>query len=50
MATNVTARDVRMTQWNDFSVMQYLLAKSTPVAKESVHVCIKTAECGFTLA
>ena len=50
MATNVTACDVRVTQWNDYPLMWHLQCKSTPVVKESIHVCITTAECGFVLA
>lgn len=50
MAMNVTVPDVCMTQWNDFTVIRYLVHKSTPVAKESIHVCIETAVRGFTLA
>lgn len=39
IATNMTAHDVCVTQWNNLSVMWYLLHKSTSVAKESVRVC-----------
>ena len=53
IAMNVTARSLRVTQRKDFSVMLFMLHKSTPVAKESVHVCIETTaqsclHAGFT--
>ena len=50
MAINVTARDVHVTQRNALPLMRYLLHKSTPVAKESVPVCIETATGRFALA
>ena len=47
MATNVTAFDVHVTQWNDLTVMWYLLHTMTPVTKESVSVCIEIAMHGL---
>ena len=47
MATNVT---VHMTQGNDLLAVWICCTKSTPVAKESVLVCIRTTVCGFALA
>ena len=45
MATNVC--DVCMTQGNDLLAVWICCTKSTPVAKESVLVCIKTTVRGF---
>ena len=45
MATNVTVRDMCVTQWDDLPLMQYLLHNFTPVTMESVPV-----SAGFTLA
>ena len=45
MATNVTARDVCVAQWDDLPLMQYLLHNFTPGMMESVPV-----SAGFTLA
>ena len=50
IAMNVTAHSQRMTQRNDFLVIPFLLHKSTPVAKESVNVCIETTVHAFALA
>ena len=50
MATNVTADDVHVAPSNALPLMQYLLHKSTPLAKESDDVCIETAARHFALA